>query len=185
MSRNFYIADTHFGHKNCIRYDNRPFKTIEEHDDVLIMNWNKTVAPSDHVYVIGDFAYRNRRGVKEYIDVLNGHIHLIRGNHDKRSAGYERNFESVHDVLVLDDAFRGETRKVVLCHYWMPFAPYQRRGAFVLYGHTHVSQEAELEEEMKKMIRSRGIRCDAYNAGCMYQDYRPMTLEEIVERNGG
>ena len=101
------------------------------------------------MYVIGDFAYRNRRGVKDYVDALNGHIHLIRGNHDRRSAEYERFFESVHNILVINDMFHGETRKVVLCHYWMPFAPYQRRGAFVLYGHTHVSQEAELEEVMK------------------------------------
>lgn len=27
---NFYIADMHFGHKNVIRYDNRPFDSIEE-----------------------------------------------------------------------------------------------------------------------------------------------------------
>ena len=183
MSKKFYIADTHFGHRNCIRFDNRPFSTVEEHDAALIANWNRVVTQSDHVYVIGDFAYRNERDVKEYIDALNGHIHLIRGNHDKRSAEYEKNFRSVNDILIVNDIFHGEPRKVIMCHYWMPFAPHQRHGAFVLHGHTHVSLEAKLEEEMKRKIRQNGIRCDAYNVGCMYQDYRPMTLEEIVGRN--
>ena len=37
MSRTFYIADLHFGHANCIRFDGTPFETIEEHE-VAIAN---------------------------------------------------------------------------------------------------------------------------------------------------
>ena len=100
----------------------------------------------------------------------------------KRAEEYENCFETVYDLLMKKDLFHGEPRLVFLCHYWVPFAPQQRYGAFVLHGHTHASKEARLEEEMKAKIRQNEIRCEAYNVGCMHQDYFPQTLEQIVAR---
>ena len=36
----YFMADTHFGHQNALAFDNRKFKTIEEHDNALIENWS-------------------------------------------------------------------------------------------------------------------------------------------------
>ena len=55
--KTFFIADTHFGHKNIIKYCNRPFANIEEMNETLIENWNKAVSAEDAVYILGDFAY--------------------------------------------------------------------------------------------------------------------------------
>jgi hypothetical protein len=52
----------------------------------------------------------------------------------------------------------------------------------MLHGHTHKEQESVIEEKMKKMLRESGFRCEAYNVGCMWQNYEPQTLEEIIAR---
>lgn len=50
----FFTSDLHFGHANVIRFDNRPFATVEEMDAELIRRWNDKVAKGDLVYVLGD-----------------------------------------------------------------------------------------------------------------------------------
>lgn len=56
---NFFISDTHFGHKNCMAFDNRPFATVEECDAAIINNWNKAVSYNDDVYLLGDMSWYN------------------------------------------------------------------------------------------------------------------------------
>ena len=82
---NFYISDTHFGHQNIIRYDNRPFSTADEMDEVLIDRWNDVVSDEDTVYVLGDFSWHREEKTLEILDSLSGRKVLIKGNHDTRT----------------------------------------------------------------------------------------------------
>ena len=76
---NFYIADMHFGHKNVIRYDNRPFDSIEEMDKAMITLWNETVGDSDVVYILGDFSWYKEEKTAFILGCLKGHKVLIKG----------------------------------------------------------------------------------------------------------
>ena len=80
---NLYIADLHFGHKNCLAFDNRPFKTIEEHDEEIIRRWNEKVGIDEDVWILGDVSWYNVTKTIELIERLNGNKHLCIGNHDK------------------------------------------------------------------------------------------------------
>ena len=94
----FFTSDTHFGHKNVIQYCNRPFSTIEEMDETLIENWNKVVMPTDTVIHLGDFALGGKDAIPNYLGRLNGHILLMKGNHD-RTKSFWRQYEDKIGML--------------------------------------------------------------------------------------
>ena len=78
----FFIADCHFGHKNVIKYCDRPYSSIEEMDEDMIEKWNKKVHKNDKIYIIGDLFYFKIDNVISILDRLKGKMTLIRGNHD-------------------------------------------------------------------------------------------------------
>ena len=104
----FLIGDTHFSHRNIIKYCNRPFLDVEDMNEQLIKNWNKVVGANDIVYVVGDFALCGKQKIIEIGQRLNGRKRLILGNHDQASMETyrEAGFEFVYNhPIVLNDFF--------------------------------------------------------------------------------
>lgn len=97
MEKTWFIADSHFSHKNVIDYCNRPFCSVEEMDNALIHNWNKVVKNNDRVFMLGDFALCGKDKIIEIGQKLNGRKILILGNHDGASLStyYNAGFEMV------------------------------------------------------------------------------------------
>jgi len=52
--KKFYTSDLHLGYKNILRFDNRPFQSLDEMTEIIIDNWNNAVSNDDLVYVLGD-----------------------------------------------------------------------------------------------------------------------------------
>ena len=186
---NYFIADTHFGHKNALSYDNRSFITIEEHDEYLINSWNNAVSYDDDVYILGDVSWHNATTTNEILDKLNGNKHLIIGNHDKkllRNKEFQNHFQEITSYKELP---YGDGKIIVLCHYPIPCFNQHYYESYHLYGHVHNGFEWNMMENIKfQMEELYEVPCNMYNVGAMipYMNYTPRTLEEIMEgdRNG-
>jgi calcineurin-like phosphoesterase family protein len=129
-----YLA--HFGHANIIKFVNRPFKTYQEMDQVLIENWNSVVSKGDTVYHLGDVVY-GRDATQTYteriLNQLNGEIHLILGNHDKTAKSLSHKFSSIK----LYDEIEVLGQRIILFHYGLRTWHHDLRGVWHLYGHSH------------------------------------------------
>lgn len=75
-------SDTHFGHERDFLYSPRGFDSVGLHDQEVIRRWNQVVSPDDIVYHLGDVMLNDNNHGMECLRQLNGHIKIIRGNHD-------------------------------------------------------------------------------------------------------
>ena len=187
MSKVFFTADMHFGHENVIRFDKRPFSSLEDMDREMIRRWNNKVDKSDLVYVLGDMIWKSMTNDAEsLIKSLNGQIILIRGNHDRfiSNAKAKKALAGIKDyddiVVTLAD---GNKRRCILSHYFMPFYSAHQYQTILLHGHSHCSEESIIEREIAKNLNERGFLNEIYNVGCMHWNYEPVTLDEILSAN--
>ena len=167
----YFTADTHFGHRSIIDYVNRPFKTVEEMDQTILDNINKTVSPSDILYILGDFtcggSYTKCMEYRSKIHCEN--IHLILGNHDRRFiySDKESPFESEKDYYEIHD------HKFLFClsHYPMLSWHGRDRGSIMLHGHIHSDKRSN---EINKW---QGIK--RYDVGVDANDYTPVSIASL------
>lgn len=170
MRNIFYTSDLHFGHYNIIKYENRPFNSIESMTEGLIQNWNSKLTKNDIVYILGDFAFQNRvnsiEDIQNILLRLNGEKHLIIGNHDNwvnKKQFNPRLFESINYYLEIKD----KSRDVILCHYPIENWNGMTYGSIHLHGHLH-SNPTTLN------------RKNRFNVGTDNWNYFPVTLDEIL-----
>ena len=184
LSKIYFTSDLHFGHENVIRFDNRPFETVDEMDAELVRRWNAKVDRGDLVYVLGDMIWKTKNDdALNIIKSLNGQINLIKGNHDRflSNAKAKNALAAVKDYddicVTLED---GATRRCVLSHYFIPMYNGHRYQGIHLHGHSHFTDEADFEIDLAEQLNNQGIRNEIYNVGCMYWNYEPVTLDEIL-----
>lgn len=170
VPRKWVTSDTHFGHANILKYDKRPFKTIQEHDEKLVENWNNTVGDEDEVYHVGDFSFDAKpEQVHDRLRMLKGIKHLIYGNHDKIARKCTRDkfpfgWHSVQPYLEV----KWEDQKVCLFHYRMTVWNRSHHGSWALHGHSHGS--------LPKLMNSK-----TFDVGTMCWDYTPISFERVRE----
>ncbi len=164
MSNVWFTSDLHLGHANVIKYCNRPFESAEEMNEAIINNFNECVKPEDTVYILGDVALCKADKLNSFLCRMNGHKHLIFGNHDKdiRKEKFKHHFAWTGDYKEV----KVGDQKLILMHYAMRTWNKQHRGAWQLYGHSHNNLP-----DLPTLL-SMDVGIDAHN-------YRPISFEEV------
>lgn len=109
----FFTADWHIGHANSIKFDNRPFKDLDDMHRYLIRNYNAQVPENGICYFLGDIGTHSSELTKNIISQLNGTKVIIVGNHDKSSnALYLMGF----DVVLNNATIYVQGERVTMSH---------------------------------------------------------------------
>lgn len=192
----FFSSDQHYWHNNVIRYCNRPFTSVEEMNELMVLAWNMNVKPDDIVYNLGDFSLAFR-AVETFPQRLLGTKYLVPGNHDfchsyhKKSRTPENREKWLqkyrdHGFIVLPEQTTLELPElgtVNLCHH--PYAgPYELEnggdkyekwrpvddGKILLCGHVHEKWQTRRSPKGTLMI----------NVGVDVHGMAPVSLEKII-----
>ena len=165
----YFISDTHFNHKNIIKYCNRPYKSVEEMNKVLIENWNRVVKDDDVIYHLGDFALYDE---EELFKRLNGNIILIRGNHDRKSASY---YEKIGFKVLKNAPIKLDEYKLILSH--KPISDNKIPEGYInIHGHIH---DKNINDGYPKEEYSLSKH---FNVSVEVINYKPISIEEIASK---
>ena len=174
MSKIFLTSDTHFGHDREFLWGPRGFTNSQEHDEAVIKNWNETVGPDDIVYHLGDLMLGDNAHGIECVKRLNGHIKLIRGNHDTDARWKLYGTLPNVELIGWADVIKYKKYNFYLSHHPtltsnLEKAPHLRMHLINLYGHTH--QMGKFYQDMPYM----------FHVGLDSNDNRPVLLDDAIE----
>lgn len=183
----WFTADLHFGHRNIIRYCDRPFPVTDEGavemDEAMVAGWNAAIAPDDEVWLLGDVAMGDLKRTLRHVERLQGTKHLVAGNHDRCWSGrrssldrWRRTYESLgfititeeqtfdllgHEVLLSHFPYRGDSQAVDRHVEHRPVD----EGAWLVHGHIH--------DEWRQSGRQINVGIDAWGG-------RPVRAEVLA-----
>ena len=166
----WFTSDLHLGHDNVIRYQSRPWATVDEMNAGLVANVNACVGMNDTLYVLGDFSFKIKQAQAWELrkQIICKNVHLVRGNHDCGWRGTNA-FKSVSDYLELME----EGYRLVLSHY--PFLEWngsRRSWSVHLHGHQHNGAEYNVASIEAGILR--------FDVGVDANEYRPVSLDEVL-----
>lgn len=170
-------SDWHANHDKPFIWEDRGFNNVDEMNKEIIRRHNELVLPEDEVYTLGDCCLGGDLDFgKNFIESLNGKIHIIRGNHctDKKAEMYL----TCKNVL---DVSYGTTLKYKKYHFFLSHYPCLtsnfdseeplKMKTISLCGHSHTKDcFADID---KGLI----FHCEMDTNDC-----RPWLLDDIIEK---
>lgn len=192
MSNTYFISDTHFHHKNILKYEPSRAKELAkylgrseeeileelslgyagdeakfsfllgEHDRLLIRNWNAVVGKEDVVWFLGDFLCGKKDLAKEIAAQLQGRKRMVMGNHDNWKEEFYRSIGFEY-ASKYPVLLKG---RFLLSHAPLPECP---SPFFNVFGHIHLAHSGDVP-----------TKAENHQCVCVErQGFRPVRIEEF------
>lgn len=183
----YFTSDLHLGHRNVIRFCDRPYENEKQMNQCLIDNWNSTITNNDIVFILGDLVWFNdSHAIKRLFEKLNGQeIYVIPGNHDQMKS-YHRvddpRIKLVNDICTLyvsteNNRYTKNIIEIVCCHYPLMTWAHRELGAINLFGHIHSGWLRSIEAFDQMLPLWKGQQ---YDVGVDNNNYHPVSLDDIL-----
>jgi len=119
-------------------------------DQVTFDRINETVGVNDTLYILGDFCFKGKKPIEYRSRIVCQDIHLILGNHDRRS-DFENDLQGFSSVQEVKEIIYCNQR-IFLSHYPHRSWPASHKGSFHLYGHVHSKLDHEDRASARKTL---------------------------------
>lgn len=167
----YFSSDHHHFHKNIIRYDNRPFDSLEEMTETIIDSHNRIVKENDDYYFLGDFSFGSSEQTNSLLKRMNGNKYFIKGNHDNKDI--IKSYKRSGIYLGYGDEIKIEDQKITICHYAHRVWNGNNRGSWMLYGHSHGSLEHD--------VWGKSMDVGVMTSWNLFKNWEPISFEQIKE----
>jgi calcineurin-like phosphoesterase family protein len=191
MGTLYFTSDLHFNHRSILKYTDRgqdlselvgsveeehmsPQEAMRHHNEWIINTLNRRVTNTDHLYILGDVAFGSQWEAAAMLDTMNGHKHLVLGNHDSAMIDFYKSsglFESV--TMYAEVVFN--KKRIILFHY--PIAEWNsgHHSSWHLHGHTHANFDYAKADLANKRILDVGWD----NSKKVLGSYGPFSFEQV------
>ena len=163
----YFSSDWHLGHENIIKYDKRPFATVEEMNKAIIRNYNAIVTPEDEFYFLGDFAMGDKNKTECYLQQLNGKKFFIKGDHDKQHT--IELFKKYGTYLGSKAEIEIHGQSITLCHFSLDVWNNSQQKSWHLFGHSH----GNVPDNPNRL---------SFDIGINIWNYKPISFDEVKKR---
>lgn len=134
------MSDLHYAHENVIKFDKRPFTSVQKMNEYIESELVKKIKPTDTLIDLGDMFWKcDMKVINGVLDKISPRrFYKILGNHDKESV-YAKNpkFDMVADRFEVGVRHNDKDYFLVLDHYPIISWNAKPRGAIMVHGHTH------------------------------------------------
>lgn len=157
----YFTADTHFYHRNIIKYCNRPFVSLDQMHRTIIDNFNSVLTSDDILYHVGDVGLGPAVAVKELLDsIVCKEIIFVMGNHDSK-----KKIEYWGGTAIKGIDLEHNDNIFLIKHVPL-YAPTYKA---VISGHHHEKYR---------------INGNIFNVGVDVNDFKPVSIETIIDLVG-